>query len=135
MLGLVRRKKIKKTISEFLKELKNKKKFEVQKYMSLKEIQDVATQKGIPITSYRKIVTPGWIGQPKGLFQILYERGWINEEHRNEYSIAGKKHQLDESGEVKPEYRKFLLCHLMSACEDFCSEPTAMGQMLDTISS
>ncbi len=42
------------------------------------KIKKIATDNGIPLTEMVGVTVEGWVGKPKGLFQILYERGWID---------------------------------------------------------
>ena len=39
----------------------------------------------------------GWVGQPKGLMQVLRERGWIDEDHIEKYAMDLPK---DHEGEA-----------------------------------
>ena len=45
---------------------------------SLKLLQEQCKRLHIPITCEVEVVEDGWIGKPKGSFQILYEHGWID---------------------------------------------------------
>ena len=102
--------------------------------MPLQDVKRVAVSKGIYIQKYQKVILPGWINQPKGLLQVLYERVWIDTSKLSEYSDSGKQHQLNENGNVLPKYSDFLLRNIMDRCRDFCDEPTAMGRMFDQLS-
>ena len=57
----------------------------------------------------------GWANKGKGLLQVLWERGFIDETKLSEY----KKEVVDEDGNVVPE---FSLVHLMAAAPDFVNE-------------
>ena len=57
----------------------------------------------------------GWANKGKGLLQVLWERGFIDETKLSEY----KKQVVDEDGNVVPE---FSLVHLMAAAPDFVNE-------------
>ena len=57
----------------------------------------------IPIEVTEEIIGPGWVNENKDLLQVLYERGWVDEENIGEYSLKGLKHQLDANGNVKDE--------------------------------
>jgi hypothetical protein len=61
-----------------------------------------------------RLVT-GWEGKGKGLLQILWERGWINESTVKEYKV----YAVDDAGMIIPEYS---LTTLMSNCTDFKNE-------------
>jgi hypothetical protein len=64
-------------------------------------------------------VKPGWEGKGKGMLQILYERGWICEEHLDRY----KKKVVDDAGLIVKEYS---LGNLLEACTDFANEKTQL---------
>ncbi len=36
----------------------------------------------------------GWEGQPRGMFQILWEHGWIDETNLLKYTVSGRKKKL-----------------------------------------
>ena len=43
------------------------------------KLQQMCQERGLPIKkTTNNQVTEGWVGKPKGAFQILYERGWID---------------------------------------------------------
>ena len=66
---------------------------------NLKEIQQVAVQLNIPLDYTRSKVIEGWQSKPKGMLQILWERGFINPNNFeiNNYTVNGKK---DEKGDI-----------------------------------
>lgn len=43
-----------------------------------KELQQFARNHGISLHVNKADITQGWEGRPKGLLQILWERGWID---------------------------------------------------------
>ena len=86
--------KQKKTKEELLSELKKKKGYEVTKYISMADIVKVAQSKGIRTVRSEKQKIFGWCGQPKGLIQVLWERGLIDIDKLSEYSISGKNIRL-----------------------------------------
>ena len=45
-----------------------------------KELQEFARQNGIELSEQKEVITPGWQGKPKGLFQVLWEQGLIESE-------------------------------------------------------
>ena len=57
----------------------------------------------------------GWANNGKGLLQVLWERGHIDETKLSEY----KKEVVDEDGNIVPE---FSLVHLMATAPDFVNE-------------
>lgn len=75
----------------------------------------------IPITKQvQKVRREGWYGKPKGLFQILYERGYIDQTKVSMYTLNGPK---DEDNVVM---KAFSLNALIRKCPDFVNEPTMM---------
>ena len=59
----------------------------------LKDLQRAASNIGLPIEETKQKVIEGWEGKPKGLLQILWERGWIdnsdNKAYLN-YTVTGR---------------------------------------------
>lgn len=46
-----------------------------QQSYSKKELQEYARSNNVDLFEQRETVVPGWQGQPKGLLQVLWERG------------------------------------------------------------
>ena len=88
--------------------------------MLVRDLRKLAANLGIPTT---KLVThqmkPGWAGKGKGLLQVLWERGWIDESKISQY----KKIVIDDSGLVVKE---FSLAHMLETCTDFANEKTQL---------
>lgn len=78
-------------------------------------------------------IDDGWLGKPKGLFQVLWERGWINVTHRKKYVKDKRKGWLDDDGNVKEKFmeqcKTYSLQYLLSQCPDFANERSAMEQL------
>lgn len=106
-------KKLDKTKNDLLGELKKKKNYEVKHFMSLDDVKTVATKSGLTLTMTKKVITPGWCVQPKGLLQVLSERGWIDHSQLPLYSKSRKANQLDEYATILPKYEPFILQNLM----------------------
>ena len=68
-------------------------------------------------------VKKGWEGQPKGLLQVLWERGWIDEGQLEKYTIEPA---TDDDGEVLEGAEDWSLKCLMASCLDFAEEMTAL---------
>ena len=47
------------------------------KHMLAKEIKDIALKHGLLLTESKPQIADGWVGKPKGILQILFERGLI----------------------------------------------------------
>jgi hypothetical protein len=62
--------------------------------MTMRDLQKIASNLGINTTK-TKLVThqtePGWADKGKGLLQVLWERGWIDETKISQYKIDGTK--------------------------------------------
>ena len=89
----------------------------------------------IKLTIEIDVVEEGWLGKPKGLLQVLWERGWVDEKKIGEYSLKGQKHQMDENGKIKDEHRHLVLRTLMMNCADFKEEKSAMEVLLQDLSN
>jgi len=79
------------------------------------------------------------MNKPKGLLQILWERGWIDpNENINNYLKDKRKIWLDPRGKVLQEFendaKKFVLTDLLSECPDFKFEKSAMQKLADDLS-
>ena len=85
------------------------------------ELQILCKQNNIPIEEELDEVVEGWEGKPKGMLQILWERGFVDPSKKKEdYTLQGKK---DAFGKVNPETS---LKHLMSLLTDFIEEETLL---------
>ncbi len=70
-------------------------------------------------------VKEGWLGKPKGMLQILWERGWID----STQVVIGRgviqkmeKKDFDEDGKLKDENQQYVLSYLLSRRKDFKEE-------------
>jgi hypothetical protein len=79
-----------------------------------------ARAKGIPLE--KTPVDEGWEGKPKGLLQILWERGWIDETQVDRYRLETR----DEDGKIVEE---FSLRAMMESCLDFAVEETQLQKI------
>jgi hypothetical protein len=97
------------------------------------QIQDMARRAGLPLTYEKREVIQGWEGKPKGMEQILWERGWIDPSlPRKVYTVYGTR---DSMGNVRKDTS---LQFLMSNLKDFetqetmlCLKAQEMGVMID----
>jgi hypothetical protein len=55
-----------------------------------KELKKRYKEAGISVQITIQEITEGWEGKPKEMLQILFERGFINPERMNEYTVDGK---------------------------------------------
>ncbi|KAL7528778.1 hypothetical protein ACHAXR_003942, partial [Thalassiosira sp. AJA248-18] len=95
-------------------------KAEGKNVMQKKLLRDLKVKASNMNLDTKKMVTHrldiGWEKKGKGLLQVAYERGFIDE------SIPLKNYKLkveDEAGDIVPEYS---LVHLIESCHDFVSE-------------
>jgi hypothetical protein len=83
-------------------------------------IQAIAQEHGLPIRETTQIVVEGWEGIPKGLLQVLWERGIVNETRLLDYTINGR-----QNGYCVVD-KTFALKSLMASCLDFEEEETLL---------
>ena len=86
-----------------------------------KELQVFARNKSVDLFEDRELVAQGWEGQPKGLMQVLWERGLIDTSSLEQYTLDGRKNPI--TGEVNLHSS---LCHILANCNDFKDEETAL---------
>jgi hypothetical protein len=91
--------------------------------MSAEDLRTFADQHGLATTYAKQKVKEGWVGKPKGMLQVLWERGFIPTADYKKYSKDGPK--LPNGKRDK----KFSLFHLMSTCADFENELTALQHL------
>ena len=89
----------------------------------LAELQEIARSHNIDTKIEKTRVKKGWEGQPKGLLQVLWERGWIDEGQLEKYTMDPA---TDEDGEVLEGGEDWSLRCLMASCLDFAEEMTAL---------
>jgi hypothetical protein len=87
---------------------------------SLPQLQDQCKALNLSITCTEEITIEGWVNKPKGLLQILFERGWINPDNLKQYTENGK---MDEMGNLKEETSIKLL---LQKQPDFMAELTLL---------
>ena len=71
----------KKIITKSKKELKIKLKLKghfVRGHCGRDELEQLASKYKIELTTEIDVVEDGWLGKPKGLLQVLWERGWVD---------------------------------------------------------
>ena len=104
-----------------------------------KELQEICTARNIPLTLVAGDFIPGWMGQEKGMLQVLFERGYIDitkvkSARSGRYSKLGKKGDF-EFGELTAEGKKYALKHIINECSDFLQEKTDLEHLLEEIST
>jgi hypothetical protein len=88
---------------------------------NLKQVQALCAAQNI-LTKYEETeIKEGWEGKAKGMEQILWERGWIDENRpRKDYSKLGTK---DSMGAIQKDTS---LLELLANCADFENEETML---------
>ena len=95
--------------------------FQQQRNYTKKELQDFARIGGVDLFEEKEQIIAGWQGQPKGLLQVLWERGLIPEHSLERYTLDGRKDTI--TGVVDLHYS---LRNLLAECTDFKEEETAL---------
>ena len=63
-------------------------------HANIKQIQDLAIANDLPIEFEQRKTKEGWAGKPKGMMQVLFERGFIDREKPlSFYKINGRKNE------------------------------------------
>ena len=92
-----------------------------QRGYTKKELQEFARNNRVELFDLKEQIAPGWEGQPKGLLQVLAERGLIDRELLEKYTLDGRKDQV--TGKVDLQYS---LRNILGECPDFKHEETAL---------
>ena len=87
---------------------------------TVKDLIKRAEENGISSKVTTAKIIEGWQGKAKGLMQILWERGFIDERNLDKYTMNGRQ---DVFGVLIPER---LLMYLMGNCEDFEEEESLL---------
>jgi hypothetical protein len=134
----------KRTKAEILKDIRNATGNAMHGFKTVDEVHQLAALHDIAIEVEVDKVKAGWVGKPKGLLQILWERGFVDENNVDKYRMNGAKdwYEIDEDGKtttkLKPEheddFKKYSLVHLMTECADFKNEKSAMEKLLEDLS-
>jgi hypothetical protein len=110
--------------------------FRLRKRYTKKELDDIATGRGLALQREVDITEEGWLGKPKGALQIAFERGFINTElPLSSYSLAGKDTWKDENGDLLQHFRPFCLRSLLGECPDFRNEKSALQNLVEAYST
>ena len=107
--------------SELITDLKTRNvqlRFDDETKWKISNLQALAKSQTPPIDTKHTMnrTLAGWLGKPKGLVQVLWERGFIDVENSMKY----RKHV---DNETDPKYSLHLL---ISKCHDFATEITEL---------
>ena len=116
-----------KTIAELKAELGPLDVLNDRRQYRLAKLQQIARDKNLETRVERSRERKGWVGQPKGLLQVLWEQGWINEGQLERYTIDEAK---DSNGEVLEDAGSWSLKYLMASCLNFAEETTALQHVV-----
>jgi hypothetical protein len=88
--------------------------------MTVRELRKIASNLSLSTTrTVTQRFIPGWAGKGKGLLQVLWERGWIDDTKTSQY----KKVVIDDAGFPVKE---FSLEMMLDSCVDFANETTQL---------
>ena len=87
---------------------------------NIKNLQRLCRNAQINLVETTQKTQLGWEGQPKGMLQILWERGWIDVRNLASYTVSGKKNEL---GVLEANTS---LKQLLGSCRDFEEEESLL---------
>ena len=90
----------KKIVVKSKRDLKNELKskgYHVRGHCGKDKLEELAKEYKIELTSEVELVEEWWVGKPKRLLQVLWERGWIDITKISEYTLIGKSNQMDNT--------------------------------------
>jgi hypothetical protein len=94
--------------------------------------------RNISITAEEQEIKEGWLLKPKGMLQILWERGWIDSSKvviaRSMYYSKDEKKALGEDGKLKEASRQYTLSYLLEQCTDFNDEKSDLEHLATELS-
>ena len=67
------------------------------------QIKDMAQRAGISLTYEKQEINQGWEGKPKGMEQILWERGWIDPSQDRKSLHTPRKKGFNGRGQERHE--------------------------------
>ena len=104
------------------------------------ELVALAIKNNIPVTYTQVDITKGWVNQPKGMLQILWQRGFIDASQvktarSSRYSKDGSKGDFDDEGRLTGDREQYCLRSLLMKCSDFRSEVTDLEHLASELST
>jgi hypothetical protein len=85
------------------------------------QLKEIARRNNIPVIFDMQEIIKGWEGQPKGMLQVLWERGFVDgSQSEKHYTIEGRK---DQVGNIDPETSVKMM---MQRQMDFIEEETLL---------
>jgi len=132
-IPIEKQKPSKKIKNELMEELVQKgvtlRSIQVSKWKA-KELQQLAENHGVDLYKHptRKLKVKGWLGQPKGLKQVLWVRGWLDVSQLPMY----KNICVNDNGE---ELHDLSIIQIMESCLDFANELTQIEYVVQNLDS
>ena len=129
-----------KTKIELLIELRKKGVDTTSRRFLKDELIKLAKDNDISISTTDYQIEKGWNEAPKGMLQILYERGYIDVTkvktvRSSRYSKKGKKDDFNvDTGLIKDEFKQYSLTHLILQCSDFRNEISDLEHLTNEMS-
>ena len=102
---------------------------------NLKEVQETATKLNIPIQFTTKKVLEGWLGKPKGMMQILWERGFFDPSKNTNDLMRYYSKDLKKDCITKEPIPSSSLKEIISNLPDFKSEITLLHRLFPQVPS
>ena len=128
-----------KTKIELLKDLRQSGYDTTKQRYRKEDLVALCGQRNLPITIEEQEIKEGWLGKPKGMLQILWERGWIDSSkvvsaRSMRYSKDGKKEDFGEDGKLKEASQQYALSYLLKNCGDFKQEKSDLEHLATELS-
>ena len=106
----------------------------------ISELKERAQQMGIELVKREEKQIEGCEGAPKGVLQVLYERGHIDPNIPiTKYVMKVPDRWRDEDGKIKQQHeqdvRELLLPEILARCDDFRHELTALEHLAELMST
>ena len=125
---------------EMLTELRKHGVDTISRRFKKKELVELCRAKSIPTQIIEEEIKYGWANKPKGMLQVLFERGWIDttkvqSPRSSRYSINGKKGDfIPNTTQLKKECEQYCLTYLLNKCFDFNNEKCDLEHLCDRLS-
>jgi hypothetical protein len=103
------------------------------------DLQKKAQNHGLDLKYEEEEVIEGWYGKPKGLLQVLWERGFIDESRLDDYRKIVPKGWKKDDGSIKDskkeEAANFVLDGMLARCQDFATEIAHLEHVVGQIAA
>jgi hypothetical protein len=104
------------------------------------DLQKKAQEHGLDLKYEEEEVIEGWYGKPKGLLQVLWEHGFIDESRHDDYRKTMPKGWKKDDGSSIKESKKeeaanFVFDGMLARCQDFATEITHLEYVVGQIAA